>query len=104
MLQPLKKSPNPPWLHKLVGDDFLGDIATVVWWGDRITDSDLANLEVFHNLRYLSLTRTKVDDTGLEHLKSLTKLQTLDLSGTKVTAQGIKKIQQALPNCQIVMK
>jgi len=35
------------------------------------------------------------------HLKGLTNLEQLHLLGTKVTAGGVKKLQQALPNCDI---
>jgi hypothetical protein len=40
-------------------------------------------------------------DKGLEHLKGLTQLQMLFLRETKVTDQGVKKLQQALPKCNI---
>ena len=40
-------------------------------------------------------------DAGLEHLKGLSNLQELYLGKTQVTDEGIKKLQQALPNCEI---
>ena len=46
---------------------------------------------------------TRITDVGLERLKGLRQLQWLSLGGTKVTEQGIKKFQQALPSCQIVL-
>ena len=45
---------------------------------------------------------TKVTDDGLEHLKVLTSLKTLYLINTNVTDDGVKKLQTALPNCEIV--
>jgi hypothetical protein len=56
----LRKFPSPPWLRKLVGDDFLGNVVTVVWSGDKMTDADLANLQLFPTLKCLSLFGTKV--------------------------------------------
>jgi hypothetical protein len=35
------------------------------------------------------------------YLEGLNKLECLLLGGTKVTDDGVKKLQQALPNCQI---
>ena len=49
----------------------------------------------------LGLGRTKITDAGLEYLQRLTKLHELYLWDTKVTDQGVKKLQQALPNCEI---
>ncbi|MEE2707362.1 MAG: hypothetical protein VX988_09940 [Planctomycetota bacterium] len=37
----------------------------------------------------------------LHDLKGLTDLQSLTLLGTQVTDAGVKKLQQALPNCDI---
>jgi Leucine-rich repeat (LRR) protein len=62
----------------------------------------LENLQGLTQLSILWLDHTAVTDAGLEHLKGLTQLQTLDLSGTNVTDEGVKKLQQALPKCQIV--
>ena len=39
---------------------------------------------------------------GLDHLKGLDPLQELRLRNTKVTDEGVKKLQQALPKCQII--
>jgi len=49
----------------------------------------------------LNLRATKVTDTGLKHLAKLKALKVLDLSWTKVTAGGARKLQKALPKCQI---
>ena len=48
-----------------------------------------------------SLSGTTVTDAGLRYLKGTGKLETLKINGTKVTTQGVKKLQEALPNCQI---
>jgi hypothetical protein len=52
-------------------------------------------------LRRLDLDLNRVTDAGLEHLKGLTQLAQLALMGTDVTDAGVKKLQQALPNCEI---
>jgi beta-lactamase regulating signal transducer with metallopeptidase domain len=67
----------------------------------QITDAGLEHLKGLTQLQRLYLGNTQVMDAGLEHLKGLSKLQYLDLGETKVTDAGVKKLQQALPNCEI---
>jgi hypothetical protein len=72
----------------------------------QVTDAGLEHLKGLTQLEDLFLDSTKVTDIGLDHLKGLTKLRslwfiTLSLDSTKVTDEGVKRLQQALPNCQI---
>ena len=67
----------------------------------KVTGLGLEHLKGLTNLQELDLQSTSVTDAGLEHLKGLTELQRLWLKGTNVTAEGVKKLQQALPNCEI---
>jgi len=57
-----------------------------------------------NKLEFLELSNTKVSDAGLEHLKGLSNLEFLYLTDTKVTANGAKKLQTALPKCEINWK
>jgi len=68
----------------------------------QITDDGLAHLKTLTNLRDLSLNGTQVTDPGLLHLKGLTSLRRLELQNTQVTPAGVRKLQQALPNCEIL--
>ena len=69
---------------------------------NQATDSVLAHLRELRNLRSLSLNWCKaVTDDGLEHLEGLTNLRTLSLGSTQVTDEGVKRLQQALPDCEI---
>ena len=67
----------------------------------EVTDAGLVHLKGLSSLEGLWLKGTQVTDAGLVHLKDLTKLEQLDLSDTNVTDEGVKKLQKALPNCDI---
>lgn len=60
-----------------------------------------SDLESLPELRWLSLARTAVGDKGLAALCNLHMLRGLNLTGTRVTDAGVKKLRQALPNCEI---
>ena len=67
-----------------------------------LTDDGLRHVKELAGLELLDLqNQTHVSDAGLEHLKGLVGLLSLDLSGTHVTDEGVKKLQEALPNCEI---
>ena len=68
--------------------------------GTNVTDTGLERLQGL-SVGILDLSNTNVTDAGLERLKGMSNLEELDLTGTKVTNEGVKKLQQALPNCEI---
>lgn len=69
--------------------------------GVSVTDAGIAELTRHQNLTSLSLSGTKITDAGLEHLAKLPKLKELWLRNTAITDAGHKKLQAALPNCEI---
>jgi len=71
-------------------------------FGTQVTDAGLEHLKDFPKLTILNLSDTQVTDAGLEHLKDLPELTILWLSRTQFTDEGVKKLQQALPNCEII--
>ena len=89
----------------IVRIDTEGHVYSVRLNNTTITDAGLVHLKEMTKLRRLNLGNTKITDAGLEHLKrSDHSLGSLDLSNTKVTANGVKKLQTALPNCEIRWK
>ena len=76
-------------------------VDTVLLANTRTTDADLAQLARLRRPYRMDLSGTQITDAGLDLLKPLASLRTLDLSKTHVTAEGVKKLQEALPNCQI---
>ena len=77
--------------------------------GTKVTDTGLEHLMGLTSLTHLHIGPSwatleksqNVTDAGLEHLKGLTNLQSLSLENTKVTDECVKKLQQALPDCEI---
>ena len=70
--------------------------------GTQITDDGLVHLAGMSRLQWLSLGGTQITDNGLVHFKGMARLRYVSLDGTNVTNEGVKKLQQALPNCDIV--
>jgi hypothetical protein len=119
----------PKWLKGLFGEAYPGEVADVSLanyryrlslsglirptgppfppgYPDReetfIRDADLAVLEPLSTLELLTINCREVTDLGLPHLQGLTSLKRLELTGTQVTPEGVKKLQEALPECEIV--
>jgi hypothetical protein len=68
-----------------------------------ITDAGLVCLpSLKEHLRSLDLSYTRVTDTGLVHVEGLPGLEVLNLRNTQVTDEGVKKLQEALPDCEII--
>jgi hypothetical protein len=62
----------------------------------------MVHLEGLAQLRALCLDGTKITDAAIIHLRRLEKLEDLSLQGCRVTDEGVKKLQEALPNCEIL--
>jgi hypothetical protein len=73
------ETPAPAWFRELLGDDFF-----------------------FLKVLSVHLDHTPVTDAGLEDLQELSGLRYLSLSWTQITPKGVKKLQEALPDCEIV--
>jgi Leucine-rich repeat (LRR) protein len=67
-----------------------------------VSDEGLAQLGKWTRLVELSLYGSPITDAGLKHLAGLTNLRLLNLVNTKVSNEGVQRLQQALPNCQIM--
>lgn len=66
-----------------------------------VTDAGLEKIKGLGNLVYLNLYATGVTDAGLQQLTGLKHLRNLYLWQTKTTPDGVKKLQEALPGCEI---
>jgi len=67
----------------------------------QVADAGLVHLRELLQLHFLTLNGTKVTDAGLENLGRLKQLQGIFFDETKVTDAGVRRLQKALPKCDI---
>jgi hypothetical protein len=96
-----QQPPVPRWLRNLLGDDFFGDVCSIHFNAPQATDATFEPFTWMSRLRYLNLDNTQVTDITLERINGLNQLKHLRLRNTKVTDEGVRKLQQAVPNCEI---
>jgi hypothetical protein len=77
------------------------DLKWLYLGGTQVTDAGLERLKEITSLQDVFLDRTQVTDAGLEHLSGMTNLNFVGLLGTQVTPEGVKKLREALPECEI---
>ncbi|TKJ41943.1 hypothetical protein CEE36_07765 [candidate division TA06 bacterium B3_TA06] len=70
--------------------------------GGNITDVGIKYLENLTKLCDLNLTSTEITDASLPLLMKLTSLKKLNISYTLMTADGAARLQEALPDCDVV--
>jgi len=66
-----------------------------------ITDAGLRHLRELQSLEYLDLSSTSVSDEGIGDIMQLADLKRIDLSSTRITRNGIRRLQEALPGCDV---
>lgn len=82
--------------------NYLGRGSTVAFGrGSRIGDDHLAALIPF-DINELYLSRTTIGDDSLPQLEAMRHLRLLDLSHSNVSRGGIQRLQEALPQTEII--
>ena len=66
-----------------------------------ITDNGLKHLRNLTQLRKVNLVGSKVTDKSIPLLANWKKLKYLAVGGSQITREGIRKLQAALPNCEV---
>lgn len=109
------------WLRKLLGDDFfthpthalvtngmgmehlaeLPHLEILNLTSNKITDTDLAHVKCLPRLQVLYIISNSITNAGLEHLTGLSTLRKMNIGGSHISDSGVKKLQEALPNCEI---
>ena len=113
------------YLVPLFGEYAFTEVSAVYWDEAPVTDEDLQLLARVPQLRELHISGTKVTDLGIQQITSLRHLVVLDLSSTRVTDRGsrqlsacsnlreldlsgihldesvARKLEEALPDCDI---
>jgi formylglycine-generating enzyme required for sulfatase activity len=104
--------PGPPWLRRLLGDDFFTDVVSVTVISDSI---GLEHLVAFPRLRQVTICHVHgpgleqlkslpqlrklelhwvADAAALAHLKGLTQLREIDLSSAGITDAGLEHLKE----------
>jgi hypothetical protein len=89
LLELQNKPPGPPWLRKLLGDDFFRTVEKA----DVDSDAACEFLPQFDHLRIV-VVREGVTDAGLEHLNELRQLRDLVLINNGLTGAGFEHIAE----------
>jgi hypothetical protein len=89
LLELQNKPPGPPWLRKLLGDDFFRTVEQA----DVDSDAACKYLPQFDQLRIV-VVREGVTDAGLEHLNELRQLRDLVLFNDGLTSAGFEHIAE----------
>jgi hypothetical protein len=90
-----------------VSDEGLKHLSRLRWLevlvlrGAPLSGSGLTHLASLPSLSSLDLADTAIGDDQIGALTSLSGLIDLNLGGTNVTPAGVKRLQTALPRCQI---
>jgi hypothetical protein len=93
----------PEWLERRLGIDFFGDVIEVTSGHYLGGDEDLADLQSFPRLERVDfMCAPRVTDEALPHLTKLRHLKYVRLGGANISADGIARLQESLPNCEVV--
>ncbi|MBI1901071.1 MAG: hypothetical protein HYS13_08170 [Planctomycetia bacterium] len=114
-----KKEPTGNELvRRLLGNDFLDKVVQVHFGPDsyftsrgmvvsyqpsHLTDEQLAQLDNLPDLEVVVLLEPDTTDAGLMHLAKFKSLRAIRLRGAKITDEAVRKLQAALPDCQITV-
>ena len=66
-----------------------------------ITDDGLRHVRNLTQLRKVNLGGSKVTDKSIQLLANWKKLKYLAVGGSQITREGIRKLQAALPDCEV---
>ena len=82
----------PPWLWKMLGDAYFGEVEAADMHYASIQDNDLELLVNFPKLRMLDLSNARISDKGMASVGRLSKLTLLWLTRTPIGDDGLAAI------------
>jgi hypothetical protein len=93
---------------EVVADDLLQDLSRFATIRDlnlnmsTCDDAAVAHVAKLTQLEGLGLWGTPITNASIAALSNLGQLKSLDIRGTKITLEGARRLQQALPRCEIM--
>jgi len=97
----------PEWAKTLLGEDPLFAVVSVARWRDHafrrapISPRFFVLLSQLPKLQELDLSHTRISDCDVPQLNVLHNLRRLSLVRTDITPDGLRDLELALPDCQI---
>ena len=82
----------PPWMRRIVGEDFFRKVIYVVMIGEDVNDERLIQVQLGDTIEYLILDSTSITDAGLASITKCRQLRALSLDDTRITDAGIKQL------------
>lgn len=102
-----KPASPPPDIVRVLGDDLWAEVVCVLFDSNPVTDSVLnsliVDLEGLTELCYVRIMRPEFTRSGLEDLGKLRQLKILEINGEGLSEADSDKLQQLLPNCEILI-
>ncbi len=90
------ETPDPVWLRKLVGVDFLSKVVAVHL--SYVDEAYVEPLQWLPDVKSVDLLGSSITDAGLVHLQDLTALKILNVYDTQVTEAAANALRRQLPN------
>jgi hypothetical protein len=97
----LQKPPAAAWLRSVLRDDFFCDVWMVTY--AETSDCDVKHWQHLRSVEVLVVPDARISDTDLSYMGGLPHLEALFVERTKVTDRDVKRIEQTLPNCDIIL-
>ncbi len=92
---------------KIVTDDLLrvigglDDCKVLRLGNSQISNAGLKHLRTLRRLQYLDVSETGLTENAVVRLATLCNLAGLNIRGTQISDNGFRRLQLALPECQI---
>jgi internalin A len=86
------KPPEPDWVRRTLGPDFLDTVTYVFLQGEQCDDESLRAACRLPWLEELSVVNTGVTDASAEDVRHLTKLRSLDFRLNRITSRTLRHI------------
>jgi hypothetical protein len=90
---PPRLPPGPPWLRRILGEDFFYEVDQIAIFNDRATDDTLARIASLSRCDSLIVRSNQITDVGMKHLLRIRKMRSLEIESPRVTVAGFERLR-----------